>query len=141
MQPVTTRYPVPKSNARDGGMKNFIRVLQFAWPYRGRIIASFGCAFLAAILWGLNFTSIYPFLKTLQSDQAPSQWVESWIQDIDDELQKAEAAQLRYQTREKQIEALPDQKVAEKQLRDLTFDQVRNDTKIQWLRSKNIIFI
>ena len=128
--------PRPKSIARDGGMKNFIRVLQFAWPYRGRIIASFGCAFLAAILWGLNFTSIYPFLKTLQSDQAPSQWVESWIQDIDDDLQKAEAAQLRYQTREKQIEAITDQKVAEKQLRDLTFDQVRNDTKIQWLRSK-----
>ncbi|MCY2944780.1 MAG: ABC transporter ATP-binding protein [Planctomycetota bacterium] len=117
-------------------MKNFIRVLQFAWPYRGRIVASFGCALMAAILWGLNFTSIYPFLKTLQSDQAPNQWIATWLQTLNTEIDAAETVQTRFQAREKEIEGITDQKFAEKQLRELTSDQVRNDTKIQWLRSK-----
>ena len=84
-------------------MKNFIRVLQFAWPYRGRIVASFGCALMAAILWGLNFTSIYPFLKTLQSDQAPNQWIATWLQTLNTEIDAAETVQTRFQAREKDI--------------------------------------
>jgi ATP-binding cassette subfamily B protein/subfamily B ATP-binding cassette protein MsbA len=50
-------------------MKNFLRALRHAWPYRGRLIASVACAFLAAILWSLNFTAIYPILKILGPDE------------------------------------------------------------------------
>ncbi|MFZ4647311.1 MAG: hypothetical protein ACOYNP_16280, partial [Gemmataceae bacterium] len=49
-------------------MKNFLRGLRFAWPYRGRLIVSIICAVLAAALWGLNFTCIYPTLKLLHAE-------------------------------------------------------------------------
>src|SRR5262245_38651475 len=41
-------------------MKNFARALRHAWPYRGRLLISVVCALMAAVLWGGNFTSIYP---------------------------------------------------------------------------------
>ena len=51
-------------------MKNFLRALRHALPYRRRLIGSFVAAFLAAVLWGLNFTSIYPVLKLLGTGQS-----------------------------------------------------------------------
>jgi ATP-binding cassette, subfamily B, bacterial MsbA len=68
-------------------MRNFVRALRHAWPYRGRLIVSVICAVLAAVLWGGNLTSIYPFLKLLHSERSPQQWVDEHIalvqQDID----------------------------------------------------------
>src|SRR5438477_468277 len=46
-------------------MKNFLRALRCAWPYRVRLGVSVVCAILAAIFWGLNFTAIYPVLKVI----------------------------------------------------------------------------
>ena len=37
-------------------MKNFLRALRHAWPYRRRFAVSVFCAAFAAMLWGLNFT-------------------------------------------------------------------------------------
>ena len=57
-------------------MKNFLRALRHAWPYRRRFIVSVVCASLAAVLWGLNFTAIYPVLKLLNNEQTPRQMVD-----------------------------------------------------------------
>jgi ATP-binding cassette subfamily B protein/subfamily B ATP-binding cassette protein MsbA len=48
-------------------MRNFIRALRFAGPYRFRLGISIVCALLAAALWSLNFTAIYPILKIFSS--------------------------------------------------------------------------
>ncbi|MGF1577780.1 MAG: ABC transporter ATP-binding protein [Gemmataceae bacterium] len=60
-------------------MKNFIRALKFAWPYRYRLVLSISCAFLAAMFWSLNFTAIYPVLKIISSDKNLQQWVDAEI--------------------------------------------------------------
>src|SRR5262249_19251210 len=60
-------------------MKNFLRSLRSCWPYRGRLMVSVICALLAAVLWGLNFTAIYPVLKILGQDKNLQDWVEERI--------------------------------------------------------------
>jgi ATP-binding cassette subfamily B protein/subfamily B ATP-binding cassette protein MsbA len=50
-------------------MKNFVRALRYCWPYRYRIGLSVVCALCAAVLWGMNFTAIYPVLEILGGDQ------------------------------------------------------------------------
>ena len=59
-------------------MKSFVRILRFAWPYRIRLMLSIGCALAMALLWGANFTAIYPVLKMLGRDK---QNLQTWIAD------------------------------------------------------------
>lgn len=60
-------------------MRNFIRALRFAWPWRYRLGASIGFALLAAGLWSLNFTAIYPILKIFTTGQSLQEWLHSAI--------------------------------------------------------------
>lgn len=55
-------------------MHNFFRALRFAWPYRWQFASSVVCAALVALLWGANFTAIYPFLKILTEKKTPQDW-------------------------------------------------------------------
>lgn len=57
-------------------MKHFLRALKFSWAYRTRLIVSVLCAFIAAGLWGLNFSAVYPVLKILGSNQTLHEWVD-----------------------------------------------------------------
>jgi ATP-binding cassette subfamily B protein/subfamily B ATP-binding cassette protein MsbA len=67
-------------------MRNFLRALRCAWPYRYRLGLSVVCALAAAIFWGLNFTAIYPVLKILGSDQNLQQWVDGEIKRTNKEV-------------------------------------------------------
>jgi ATP-binding cassette, subfamily B, bacterial MsbA len=58
-------------------MKNFIRALRYAWPNRRRLGMSILCALLAAALWSLNFTAIYPILTIFGS--GPNENLQSWV--------------------------------------------------------------
>src|SRR5437660_5161553 len=73
-------------SGRTGGMKNFLRALRCAWPYRVRLAVSVVCAILAAIFWGLNFTAIYPVLKIIGSDQNLQQWADGEIDRTNKEI-------------------------------------------------------
>jgi ATP-binding cassette subfamily B protein/subfamily B ATP-binding cassette protein MsbA len=67
-------------------MKNFLRALRHSWPYRGRLFLSIGCALLAAVLWSLNFTAIYPVLKILGNEQTLQEWVDGQIRETQQEI-------------------------------------------------------
>src|SRR5438477_4601885 len=67
-------------------MKNFLRAMRFAWPYRYRITSSVVCAVLAAAFWGLNFTAIYPVLKIIGSDQNLQAWAKDSIEKLNKEI-------------------------------------------------------
>jgi ATP-binding cassette subfamily B protein/subfamily B ATP-binding cassette protein MsbA len=82
-------------------MKNFLRALRHALPYRRRLILSIFCALCAAVLWGLNFTSIYPVLKLLNTEKSPHQWVDEQIGLLEKEV-KDLATQLTPLAAEKQ---------------------------------------
>jgi ATP-binding cassette subfamily B protein/subfamily B ATP-binding cassette protein MsbA len=71
-------------------MKNFLRALRHALPYRRRLILSIFCAVCAAVLWGLNFTSIYPVLKLLNTEKSPHRWVDEQIDLLEKEVKELE---------------------------------------------------
>lgn len=72
-------------------MKNFLRALRFSWKYRGRLIISVLCALMAAALWGLNFTAIYPVLQVLGKGINLHQWVDGKIEATQQSVQEYQA--------------------------------------------------
>ena len=64
-------------------MKNFLRALKYAWPYRYRVLLSVTCALFAALLWGLNFTAIYPLLTILGGEENLQSWVTKSIDKVE----------------------------------------------------------
>ncbi len=60
-------------------MKNFIRLVRFAWPYRGRFVLSLGCAVMVAVLWFLNISAVYPLLQILFYHQNCQRWITEQI--------------------------------------------------------------
>ncbi len=63
-------------------MKNFLRAMRMAWPYRYRTVLSVICALVAAVFWGLNFTAIYPILKIVGGKQNLQEWVTNCIDNV-----------------------------------------------------------
>ncbi len=49
-------------------MKNFARLVRFAWPYRVRFGLSMACAAMVALLWSANITAVLPLLRILFDD-------------------------------------------------------------------------
>jgi ATP-binding cassette subfamily B protein/subfamily B ATP-binding cassette protein MsbA len=88
-------------------MHNFFRALKFAWPHRGRFFLSLGCALMVAVLWGANFTSIYPFLKLLNEQKTPQQWTQEQLDQLDKELTKLRESTTRLQAETDRLEKLP----------------------------------
>ena len=64
-------------------MKNFIRLLRFAWPYRWKFGLSLGCAVMVAILWFANIGAVYPLLQILFYHQNTQRWVAEQIEESD----------------------------------------------------------
>jgi len=56
-------------------MKNFARLVRFAWPYRVRFALSLACAGMVAIFWGGNIGAVYPLLQILIRSENCQHWV------------------------------------------------------------------
>ncbi len=56
-------------------MKNFARLVRFAWPYRVRFGLSMACAGMVAVFWGGNIGAVYPLLQILIRSKNCQQWV------------------------------------------------------------------
>jgi ATP-binding cassette subfamily B protein/subfamily B ATP-binding cassette protein MsbA len=115
-------------------MKNFLRALRHAWPYRTRLILSVICAVLAAVLWGLNFTSIYPVLKLLHTGKSPQQWVEERIAGMSLEVDALQIEVDKVSEKEKEYDAIPPSKHRDQALRDVASDLVRLEGKLESAR-------
>ncbi|HEX8203869.1 MAG TPA: ABC transporter ATP-binding protein [Isosphaeraceae bacterium] len=74
-------------------MKNFARLVRFAWPYRVRFGLSLGCAAMVALLWFTELGAVYPLLQILFNSQNCQKWVAEKIDAIETEIE-AVAAQL-----------------------------------------------
>ena len=99
-------------------MKNFLRALRYAWPYRYRLVFSVACALIAALCWGLNFTSIYPVLKLLHTGKSPLEWVDARIAGNEAEVRSLTEEIKQQRDRLTELEANPPDDV-EKRKRDL----------------------
>ncbi len=116
-------------------MKNFLRALRHALPYRRRLILSVLAALFAAIFWGLNFTSIYPVLKLLHTEQSPHQWIDEQIHNFDEEINKLEVKISEARNKEKALEPLEESKYREQQKRDIADTIARLEGKLALARS------
>ncbi|MHC5544275.1 ABC transporter ATP-binding protein, partial [Singulisphaera rosea] len=56
-------------------MKNFARLVGFAWPYRVRFALSLGCAMMVALLYATDIAMVLPLLKILFYNKDCQKWV------------------------------------------------------------------
>jgi ABC-type multidrug transport system fused ATPase/permease subunit len=79
-------------------MKNFVRLVTFAWRYRIRFGLSIGCAAMVALLFFTELGAVYPLLHILFDSQNPQRWVSEKIAGIEGEIRvlKARKAEAIY---------------------------------------------
>jgi len=111
-------------------MKNFLRALSYAWPYRRRLVISLICALLAAMLWGANFTAIYPLLKLLHSRQTLHHWVENAILSTQETIANFQSQLEVVTAREAQLKAKQPSKTNDRHLRDAAAEALRLENKL-----------
>jgi ATP-binding cassette, subfamily B, bacterial MsbA len=78
----------PCASPQGADMKNLLRALRFAWPYRGRFLLSILCAIIVAALWGANFSAIYPVLYSLGRDTNMQTWAAQKVENYKDTVEK-----------------------------------------------------
>ncbi len=117
-------------------MKNFLRALRYAWPYRTRLFISVACAICAAVLWGLNFTSIYPVLKLLNNDQSPQGWVDNCIALCQKEIDQIEKVSDSLTEKAKDLDKVENNKFFEQQRRENTHSLVKVESKLVYARKQ-----
>lgn len=88
-------------------MRSLWRALKFSWAYRTRLILSFVCAFMVAIFWGANISSIGAVLTVLADGKTLQQWVDDKIGKLKDDLELKEREREEYQKRLNIVEADP----------------------------------
>ena len=67
-------------------MKNFVRLVRFAWPRRYRFGLSVGCAAMVALLYFTELGAVLPLLKILFNNENPQQWISSKIDSIEENI-------------------------------------------------------
>jgi len=72
-------------------MKNFVRLVKFAWRYRVRFGLSIGCAAMVALFFFTELGAVYPLLHILFDSQNPQRWVSEKIAAVEGEIVVLEA--------------------------------------------------
>jgi ATP-binding cassette, subfamily B, bacterial MsbA len=119
-------------------MKNFLRALRHAGPYYQRFVLSILCAILAAILWGLNFTSIYPVLRLLNTGSSLHKVVKDAIESTKGEVDQIEKRIKEMNDEEDSTQnqkAKLDPATYEKRMRDISNDLLKQNLKLSSARS------
>src|SRR5206468_373889 len=65
------------------------------------------CALMAAALWGLNFTAIYPVLKILGTGQSMQDWVDGRIQQRQEKIDQLQLEVDELNRKSKQLDKQP----------------------------------
>ena len=67
-------------------MKNFVRLVQFAWRYKVRFGLSVACAAMVALLFFTEIGAVYPLLHILFDSQNPQRWISEKIVGLETEI-------------------------------------------------------
>jgi ATP-binding cassette subfamily B protein/subfamily B ATP-binding cassette protein MsbA len=117
-------------------MKNFLRALRHAWPYRWRLLISMVCALAAAFLWGANFTSIYPVLKMLTTGESLHKWVDGAKQTADQDAERYSTEVDKLSDRLKELEKLPEDKKTERLKAEVAGQVAAKESKLAAARHR-----
>lgn len=72
-------------------MKNFLRVIEFVWPYRRKLFVSVFFAVGVAWLWSAAIGLTYPVIQVLMTEQTLHEWVDQQIDDAQVEIDRQQA--------------------------------------------------
>ncbi len=72
-------------------MKNFARLVHYAWRYRVRFALSVGCAVMVALLFFTELGAVYPLLHILFDSQDPQRWMTEKIAGLEADVAVLEA--------------------------------------------------
>jgi len=114
-------------------MKNFLRALRFALPYKGRIIISVLCAILAAVFWSLNFTAIYPVLKIIGSEKNLQQIVADAIEETQKRIKTLEK-EIQDEAKQGEVENDPPGRDRDKKEKHLAGNLAKAESKLESAR-------
>jgi ATP-binding cassette, subfamily B, bacterial MsbA len=116
-------------------MKNFLRALRFAWPYRGRLIFSILCALLVALLWGANFMAISPTLQILSRNTNLQTLINEQITEKDEQIKHLENALAEKKKEvDRDEKKWPEGRNKERHLAELGFAVAKLEGKISYAR-------
>lgn len=81
-------------------MNNFGRAVRLALRYRFTFLSSVGCALIVSILWGGNFTAIYPMVEIAFQGKSLQVWIDGRIATSTEQLaqQQKKITELRQRT-------------------------------------------
>jgi ATP-binding cassette, subfamily B, bacterial MsbA len=116
-------------------MKNFLRVLRHAWPYRYRLAFSVFAALVAALLWGTNFTSIYPVLKLLHTGRSLHTWIDDSITETQKDIDGLSEDVDKLSDRDKELDKLPPSRFRDQKKRELANNLLKAENKLRAARS------
>jgi ATP-binding cassette subfamily B protein/subfamily B ATP-binding cassette protein MsbA len=117
-------------------MKNFLRALRCSWPYRGRLLLSLICALLAAVLWSMNFTAIYPILKILGTQQSLQDWVDERITETQAQIDRSQSEVERLTKEAKLLDNQPPSPQRDQRQRDLASALAKLEGKLSPARTE-----
>jgi subfamily B ATP-binding cassette protein MsbA len=121
-------------------MKNFLRALKYAWPYRGRLCLSLVCAFFAALLWGLTFTGVKPVLEILMERRSLATCADVKILELEKAIGDIKAEQDPLQKQADEERAKPASTERDKALRTLTMRIAGYDSDLYWLNTEQYFY-
>jgi subfamily B ATP-binding cassette protein MsbA len=67
-------------------MKNFVRLVQFAWRYKFRFGLSVCCAVMVALLFFTELGAVYPLLHILFGNENPQRWMAQKIVGVESDI-------------------------------------------------------
>ena len=113
-------------------MKNFARLVHFAWPYKVRFGLSIGCAAMVALLFFAELGAVYPLLHILFDSQNPQRWIAEKIEATRDELLVLEARQAECQDNQAlAATGRPDTEELKRRLRTIYDEFTRQEAKLR----------
>jgi ATP-binding cassette subfamily B protein/subfamily B ATP-binding cassette protein MsbA len=116
-------------------MKNFLRVLRISWPFRTRLILSLFCALMAAILWSLNLSAIYPVLKILSTNQSPQEWINAQAAESQRQIDDLEPKVDELSRKMRDADDLKPDSVRDKIRRDLSKELAKLESRLETHRT------
>ena len=67
-------------------MKNFVRLVRFAWPHRTRFVLSIACAAMVALFYFTELAAVLPLLNILFKSENPQRWISTKIDTIGERI-------------------------------------------------------
>ncbi len=117
-------------------MKNFLRAIKYALRYRWRLVISVVCAFVAAALFGLNFSAVYPLLQMMTTERNLQQWIDAEMVEVDAEITKKEQELDGLAEKKRVIDALPPSQFRDQKSNEVIKDLDTKESRLASSRAR-----